>query len=278
MFEGRQLLISTNHGKENVIGPMMFECLGINCFTVPNLNTDLFGTFSGEIERLDDPFTTAKNKCAKGIEISGCDLALASEGSFGPHPALFFVPADDEILVLIDKKNDLLISAREISTDTNFGAKEIHSEEDLFEFADKHLFPSHAMILKSNANASLDVIKGITKSEDLIRGFNELQSKYHSVFIETDMRAMYNPSRMKVIGAACKKLIDKIKSCCPKCNIPGFSVSELVAGLPCELCGASTNSTLKYIYRCQKCDHHQEEMYPNAKKYEDPMFCDICNP
>ena len=278
MFEGRELFISTNHGKEKVIGPMMFESLGINCFTSPEINTDLFGTFSGEIERLDDPFTTAKNKCKKGMELSGFDMVLASEGSFGPHPTLLFVPADDEILVLIDNKNDLLISAREISTDTNFGAKEIYTEEELLDFALKHLFPSHAMILKSNGSGSNDVIKGITKKEDLIKGFSELQSKYRSVLIETDMRAMYNPSRMKVIGAACKKLIDKIKSCCPTCNLPGFSVSEVVQGLPCELCGAPTHSTLKYIYRCQKCNYNQIEMYPNTRQYEDPMFCNVCNP
>jgi hypothetical protein len=278
MFEGRKLLISTNHGKEKVIGPMMSEFLGINWFTAPTLDTDVFGTFSGEIERLDDPFTTAKNKCKKGMELSGFDMALASEGSFGPHPTLLFVPADDEILVLIDNKNDLLISAREISTDTNFGAKEIHTEEELLDFALKHLFPSHAMILKSNTSGAKDIIKGVTKKEDLIKGFYELQSKYHSVFIETDMRAMYNPSRMKVIGAACKKLIDKIKSCCPKCNTPGFSISEVIAGLPCELCGAVTQSTLKYLYQCQKCNYSQIEMYPNARQYEDPMFCNVCNP
>lgn len=278
MFEGRKLLISTNHGKEKVIGPMMGEMLGVNCFTTPDLNTDFFGTFSGEIERLDDPFTTAKNKCKKGMELSGYDLAIASEGSFGPHPTLFFVPADDELLVLIDNKNDLLISAREISTETNFGAKQIQTEEELLDFALKHLFPSHAMILKSNSSGADSIIKGITKKEDLIRGFHELQSKYQSVFIETDMRAMYNPSRMKVIGAACKKLIDKIKSCCPKCNTPGFSISDVIVGLPCELCGAPTHSILKHLYHCQKCNYHQSKMYPNEKQYEDPTFCNICNP
>ena len=278
MFEGRKLLISTNHGKEKVIGPMMSEFLGINYFTDPTLNTDIFGTFSGEIERLDDPFTTAKNKCKKGMELSGFDMALASEGSFGPHPTLLFVPADDEILVLIDNKNDLLISAREISTETNFGAKEIHTEEELFDFALKHLFPSHAMILKSTTNGAFDVIKGITNKEELVNGFNKLFSTYNSVTIETDMRAMYNPSRMKVIGNACKKLIDKIKSCCPKCNTPGFSISEVIAGLPCELCGAATQSTLKYLYHCQKCNYDQTKMYPNEKQFEDPMFCNVCNP
>jgi hypothetical protein len=278
MFEGRDLLISTNHGKEQVIGPMLSASLGINFFTIPNLNTDDFGTFSGEVERIDDPFITTKKKCERGMELSNFDLALASEGSFGPHPTLLFVPADDELLVLVDKKNDLLITAREICTETNFAAKEIQSEAELLDFAVKHLFPSHAMILKSSTNGLLDVIKGITNKEELISGFNKLFSKYNSVTIETDMRAMYNPSRMKVIGNACKKLIDKIKSYCPQCNVPGFSVGETITGLPCKLCGAPTYSIQKHIYHCQKCNYRQILMHPFGKQYEDPMYCDICNP
>ncbi len=278
MIEGRDILIATSHNKEQVIGPMISASLGVNFFTIPNFDTDYFGTFSGEVERKDDPFTTAKKKCERGMELSNFDLALASEGSFGPHPTLLFVPADDELLVLVDKKNDVLITAREISTQTNFGAMKIQSEGELLDFAVKHLFPSHAMILKSTINEGFDILKGITNKEELISGFNKLFSKYNSVTIETDMRAMYNPSRMKVIGNACKKLIDKIQSCCPKCNVPGFSVGEIITGLPCELCGAATSSTLKHIYHCQKCDYHQTVKHPSGKQYEDPLYCDICNP
>jgi hypothetical protein len=40
------------------------------------------------------------------------------------------------------------------------------------------------------------------------------------------MRAMYNPSRMTVIQNATKKLVEKINSCCPHCNIPGFGITD----------------------------------------------------
>lgn len=92
------------------------------------------------------------------------------------------------------------------------------------------------------------------------------------------MRAMYNPTRMAVIEKAAQKLADKINSNCPQCSHPGFSVTEVKPGLPCNLCGSTTRSTLSYIFTCQKCSFNKEQMYPHNKTLEDPMFCDYCNP
>jgi hypothetical protein len=92
------------------------------------------------------------------------------------------------------------------------------------------------------------------------------------------MRAMYNLSRMTVIENATKKLVAKVHSCCPQCNIPGFGITDAKKGLECSLCGSATNSTLSYIYICQHCQHTKEAMYPNKKTTEDPMYCDYCNP
>ena len=67
------------------------------------------------------------------MEASNCDLGVASEGSFGAHPSLFFASADDELLIFIDKKNNLEIIARELSMETNFNGREIETEKELFE-------------------------------------------------------------------------------------------------------------------------------------------------
>lgn len=96
--------------------------------------------------------------------------------------------------------------------------------------------------------------------------------------METDMRAMFNPTRMKVIETATHKLVDKIKSCCPQCNTPGFGITDRKEGLPCSLCGSPTHSTLCYLYTCQHCGFIKEEMYPNHKTAEDPGCCALCNP
>ena len=41
-------------------------------------------------------------------------------------------------------------------------------------------------------------------------------------FIETDMRAFKNPTRMEAIEKATENLIENIQSECPKCQSPGF--------------------------------------------------------
>ena len=92
------------HGKEKVLGPLLVNALGVEIVLIENFDTDQWGSFSGEISRPLDPLATAKLKCTKAAEISGASLAIASEGSFGAHPLIGFVAADEEILVLIDDK------------------------------------------------------------------------------------------------------------------------------------------------------------------------------
>jgi hypothetical protein len=125
MFKDRKLVIATMHKKEQVLAPILENGLGVKCILPEHFNSDEWGTFSGEIERKQDPIETARQKCLKAMELSGCDLGIASEGSFGPHPSIFFVQADDEFLLLIDSKNKLEIISRELSTNTNFNSKAI---------------------------------------------------------------------------------------------------------------------------------------------------------
>jgi hypothetical protein len=278
IFQGRRLLIATKHKKELVIAPLLEKQLGVICFTNNDFDTDVLGTFTGEIERQHEPIETARQKCLMAMEQSGCDLVVASEGSFGPHPSMIFVSADEEFLMFIDKKNDLEIVARELSMETNFNGKEIANEMELMEFADLAKFPSHALILRKSPHDNDKLVKGIIDKGHLIEVFQKLLDTAGSVFVETDMRALFNPSRMAVIESATKKLLLKITSLCPSCSKPGFGITDATKGLLCSLCGAPTNSTLSHIYVCQHCQYFKEERYPNKETTEDPMYCDYCNP
>jgi len=278
MFKGRTLLLVTKHGKEKVISPILEKELGVKCLVTENFDTDMLGTFTGDVERKDDPIMTARKKCLLALEFSSYDLALASEGSFGPHPSLFFVPADDEFLVLIDKKNDLEIIARELSIKTNFSGSEIRTEEELCEFARNAKFPSHRLIVRRTKNDFSEMVKGIGDKHLLKNTFSFFSTNYGAAFVETDIRAMYNPTRMRVIEKATKKLADKIKTSCPVCETPGFGITEVRTGLPCQICNYPTKSTLSYTYSCLKCSFSREEKYPDGKYAEDPMWCDLCNP
>jgi hypothetical protein len=278
MFEGRRLVIATKHGKEAFLAPILERELGVQCFTLPHFDSDIFGTFSGEVERLEDPLFTARLKCEKAMEMAQYDLAIASEGSFGSHPSFYFLPADDEVILLVDKKQDASFSARELSIDTNFSAAEISTFEDLTDFAKRSKFPAHGLILRKSKTSCENIIKGITDWPDLKESFEKLIKGSSSLFVETDMRAMHNPSRMKVISKAAEKLIETLKSTCPSCHFPGFSVVKMKEGLLCELCQFPTRSIISHIYTCQKCLETKEILYPNQKMAEDPAFCDFCNP
>lgn len=278
MFEGRKLLIVTKHRKENAIAPILEDALGVEVFVEENFDTDQLGTFTGEVERNQDPISTAKRKCREGMHHSGFDLAIASEGSFGPHPTLFFVPIDEEIVVLVDHKNNLELVAKELSTETNFDSREVGTVEELLEFASQVMFPTHALILRPTKDNFQGMVKGIHEESLLIKVFSELKERHPSVYVETDMRAMHNPSRMKVIAKATEKLLALIQSKCPNCQSPGFAVSDYIRGLPCSQCGSPTRSVLAEIFTCQICHHQLESPNQQNKESEDPMYCDFCNP
>ena len=278
IFEGRRLIIATKHKKESVIAPLLEEHLGVQCFVPTDFDTDKLGTFTGEIERKNDALTTVRQKCLLAMEEYQCDLGIASEGSFGPHPSIFMAHADDEFLIFIDKKNNLEIIVRELSLDTNFNATTVNCFQNLVDLVKTVGFPEHGVILKITSEEVPTVVKGIQTWELLEESFNTLSAINSQVVAETDMRAMYNPTRMKVIEKAAHKLVEKINSLCPQCHVPGFGVVNIKSGLPCEWCGSPTNSTKSHIYKCQKCNFEQENMFPNDKKTEDPMFCDYCNP
>lgn len=277
-FQNRRLVIATKHGKESVIAPILEKELCVKCFVPIDFDTDQWGTFSGEIERKDDVLNTLRKKCHHAMKAHQCDLAVASEGSFGAHPSLFFAQADDEVLLLMDAKNDLEIVAREISIDTNCNGSTIENKDQLIAFSKRVHFPSHGLIMKPSENNFSKVFKGITDEKTLLENYETMMNEFGTVYIETDMRALYNPTRMKVIEKATIKLAEAIKSECPQCKTPGFSVTEAKEGLICEWCKSPTRSILSHISTCKKCQYTTEEKYPNQKTTEDPMYCDFCNP
>lgn len=275
-YPGRQFTIATKHCKERVIEPLFKGALGLDLVPV-SIDTDVLGTFSGEIARLLSPVDTLRAKCDLAFRESGVSLVISSEGSFGPHPSLSIVPADEEFLMLKDYDNDIEIIARSISTQTNFLSSSISDKHDLIAFTEKCGFPEHAIILRCSKNLH-SVVKGINDMKFLLKEFETMQLDCDSIIAETDMRALFNPTRMLVIEQACKELLHKIKSECPNCQIPGYDVSSVVAGLPCERCSAPTRSPLAALLTCKKCGFSSEKKFPLNKEHEDPTYCDFCNP
>jgi len=276
-FSGRKLVIATKHQKETVIAQKAASRLGVLPFVAPALDTDLLGTFSGEVERTLDPLSAARKKCELAMELTGADLAIASEGSFGPHPLNFLIPGDEEIVMLLDKKNGFEIAGKKVSIETNFGGQLCSTETELHAFADSSGFPSHGLILRDSKDGQKEIYKGICSREKLTAKFRVLVDRYGHAYAETDMRALFNPMRMKVIGEATDVMLEKALTLCERCSAPGFGITHVKAGLRCSQCGLPTKSTAAYVHTCSKCGFNREQKN-SVKLVEEPMYCDFCNP
>lgn len=273
-FSSDQVLLATMHGKETVIAPILERRLGWKVAHIHGFDTDRFGTFSGEIEREGSALETARKKAMAALNATGATLVLASEGSFGPHPAIPFVASNHELLVLIDIIHHFEIQASVISVATNYAKKTIVEWSEMEQFAKSIGFPDHRLILKGNGA----VVKGIGSWPELLRNFTELKMKRHGVFVETDMRAMYNPMRMRVIGQAAEALADKLLSSCPNCSSPGFEIAQTIPGLPCSLCQIPTSLAKAHLWVCPRCRYSLEKSRPDGLLMADPGQCNWCNP
>lgn len=277
-WQGETIVVATAHRKEEVIAPVLSDYLGARVEVISIFNSDEFGTFSGEIERKGSPLEVARAKCERAIELSGCQLAISSEGSFGPHPQIGFVPVDEEIVFFLDKKNDIEAHFRELSIKTNYGSMVIGNYEELEDFAKKALFPSHGLILSNMSGKDRRIVKGINSWDVLNSTFEEMIAEGTEIKAETDMRAMFNPMRMLVIDAAARGLMNQLTNYCESCGHPNFRVQEVRRGLPCGRCNFPTRSVLSHVMKCDYCGMKKEIKYPFGKIQEDPQYCDCCNP
>lgn len=279
LFEGRKVIVASMHGKHHVMKPLIKQYLNLEVTTVPDLDTDQFGTFSGEIERPFDPVTTLRKKILKGLRNAGETLGIGNEGSFGPHPNMPFVHANQELVMLIDLENDLEIMETVISTDTNHAQMMIRHLNDLHDFVRRAQFPSHGIIMKQIKDGKvLTMEKGILSWEWLQAVYTQFRSAQGvEIWAETDMRGYLNPTRMKVIEKATELLMKKVTHLCPECQWPGFGVSQVKPGLCCAQCGTPTRLALYKVYQCKHCGFSDERYYAEEKK-ADPQFCDVCNP
>jgi hypothetical protein len=278
-FTDRTAVIATMHRKEIAIAPILQTSLGIKATVPQDFDSDLFGTFTRDIDRPANQIETAKVKAARALELSQTDLAIASEGSFFPHP-LLGIAYNRELVLLLDQKHDFSVYGEALSSDTNFRHQTISSYEQAYDFAIKIGFPDHAIVLMPDAQTSAkeSIYKGINSEDVLKKSVHDLLQQTPQIHIETDMRALYNPTRMKNIAKATEDLVRKLQQLCPNCNFVNFDVVQKLKGLRCEICGLPTQVTRAHLYKCDRCDFKQEVLFPDGIQLADPMYCSYCNP
>ena len=282
LYAGERVALLTKHGKEGVIAPVLEPGLGCAIERVSGYDTDLLGTFTREIPRDGTQIEAARKKARIGMDLSRMPLGLASEGSFGPDPILGAVSWNVECLVFIDDRLGI-----EVSGWSQGEARSGHLlAEDwgaVREFALRVGFPDHGVVLRPGGmpgeENDMRIRKEIPDWTALEGAFREARSLSPSgrVFLEIDLRAHANPTRREMIRRAAENLLEKIRSLCPACGLPGFSKVELVKGLSCADCGSPTNEVRAEVHGCLKCAHRAVRERSGPGK-GNPLYCDYCNP
>jgi len=272
IYAGRRVAFLTQHGKEQVVAPVLEPGLGCVIEHVTGFDTDQLGTFTRDVPRPGSQLDAARRKARKGMELSGLSLSLASEGSFGPDPFSGMFPWNVELLVWLDDSLGI-----EVVGMAQGAARSSHLQSgdwvEVEAFAARVDFPSHQLVLRPQSQDDPCIHKGITDAGRLRACFDEClaQSSNRQVFVETDLRAFANPSRMKYIEQAARDLFQRIQSCCP-------SAEPQATGSPSD-CQAFPVRTVAYRppapgqgrgqgVEGQGCVH------PNARPEPDPLCRD----
>jgi hypothetical protein len=279
-YSSKHISLTTKHGKELVVAPP-FRAICQASITVADIDTDLLGTFSGEVPREGSPREVVQKKARLGMQLTKLPYGIATEGSFGPHPSLPFLPYHEEVLVFIDDELGMTLFEHTGTDDTNFYHSVITTSQELDEFATRVKFPAHGVIIRPSTNSrEVPFSKGITNQSTLEKEFYRAKavSDQGKVLIETDMRAHLNPTRMAVIAKLAERLAIRLSTPCPKCSSPGWGVTKVARGLPCCDCGSPTELPYGEVFSCAKCTF--EEIRPMDQKNEvvSSMYCSLCNP
>jgi hypothetical protein len=150
---------------------------------------------------------------------------------------------------------------------------------DIVAFAEREGFPEQRLVLRPDGQDDPRIHKSIADWDTLQHTFDHCmaQSTSGQVFVERDLRAHANPSRMQRIAEATADLLQRLQSTCPACATPGFWISERLTGLPCAICRLPTALAHSEVWACLRCDHWAVVPMPD-RTVADPAHCDYCNP
>ncbi|MBX9666026.1 MAG: hypothetical protein K2X93_00350 [Candidatus Obscuribacterales bacterium] len=288
-YKHQKVILVTKHEKIRALRPLEI-CLDLRISSYGQFDTDQLGTFSGEVERQGTVRETVMRKVQAGMDETGIEFGIANEGSFGAHPEIPFLSADHEVIVFVDRKNDCVFFEEVVSTYTNYGHSVFSDFSELCSFAHLVGFPSHGLLMTPSSALYAFDRSSMLLSEGLTRGITDLRlledcfvrysklSPVQAVWVETDMRAHFNPSRMRNIRHAATKLARRLCTRCLKCKAPGFGFTDKEAGIPCANCKRPTLVIGWFIHACQMCGFRHKIRKYDEQYRADPQYCEVCNP
>ena len=274
-YAGATAAFATMHGKQYLAQQVFHEILDVEVIAPAGLDTDQFGTFSGEITRTLSPRAAAQVKANLGIQLAGTPYGLASEGSF--NSGFGFLVEHHEILLFIDQYRGLELVEGVIATSPLPPARAISTVDDALGYAAAIGNPEQGLMLRGGAVGEL-IEKDLTTVETLPGAVVRMLrlSADHPVTIAPDYRAHRCPSRADVIAALAHRMARRLATPCPKCHTPGFGQADVERGLGCSDCGQPTRVIAADIHGCGLCP--RTVRIPRLDRIAAPQWCDYCNP
>ncbi len=270
------LVLATQHDKHRVIAPVFADILGWDVRPVA-IDTDQFGTFSGERPRVGSPEQTAYAKARAGMMSAGVGRGLASEGSIGPDPRMPIITVDQEIIVYLDDHQGISLAQWHTSADIIAFRHTVSEQTSWPEVQRQADLPQHAVIVTNAGDEVTWVRKGLRDINEVAQAVSDCESATGSgVVIETDYRAMVCPSRQRVIGQCAELLANRLATPCPACATPGWGVVSHEYALACLGCGGLVEQARRAdVWGCALCSHTQAQVIADGV---DPAHCPACNP
>lgn len=277
MLYESEILLATKHNKESVIAPELVKHLNASIIVPDDFDTDKYGTFDGRVARKGSQFNTVLHKARDAASRFNQRYVIASEGSFGPHPTVSFLPGDVEYLLFYDSETDKYVCEVEVSTETNFAHMDLRKNDRIDKFLELTKFGTHAVTVRALED---DIIlgKGIYQFDRLQMILDQYFKEYDVIRLETDMRAMMNPTRMRVIARVAEKLAVRLSRSCPECSHYGFGEVSVDGVLECELCSGETTLYKQRQVRCVFCGYSECHPREDGLRHADPTYCLSCNP
>lgn len=258
LHRGDRAILATMHAKEEVVAPIVERFLGVRLEVAGGVDTNAFGPFSRDIERVGSQLDAVRAKIAAASErMPDLEIGLASEGRFGPHPYIPCCPLEREIVVLVDRKAYLELVGHHATPDMNLAHVIVADIAGGLDFAERIGFPDLGVIVMGYGDGhpahDLTLIKSAGTWDDLTLAPHQVIANAGAAFVETDMRARRNPRRMRAIKRASIDLACRARSLCPGCGRLGYAVTDGLPGLPCSWLGEPTLLVRARLQPCLAC-------------------------
>lgn len=238
------------------------------------LDTDAFGTFTGDVPRHGTPGEVVRAKARAAAAAGATPLGLASEGTFRPHPHAPLT-IDTELVAVVDVGTGWTVTGVASAPAAWAVSVRLGPLDDV---ADRlgRLVPWPPVAVVRDESGAAPPLKDLTGGAEVAGAVRAMRAAgVTTVVVETDLRADRCPPRGPVIAAAAEDLARRLATTCDHCGLAGVGVERHLPGLPCDWCGGPTSEPRGHVEACPSCGSRREVLSGGTA---DPARCPRCNP